>query len=514
MPEVGSCIWLVAREYEGWASAGGVKDVVHDMSRAFTELGWQVHVCLPLYGFLKDRVFQEGHLTWHGRSHHPQFVGEKECWTLEKGNLFLHFFRFSSVENKKGIYTITMDEQNSARKYIHGNGYPDTFRINLEFQWTVAEYWFQTQQLPEKVLVHDGHCSFLPVIAKASPVWKGFFFNVPFFVLIHNAGQGYRQEMPISTENQHLLNLPEQVLKEGVWEQTWDPLVMAASYASLATVSENYAQELLTGKNDFYSGSFGRFLREYQIPLEGITNGFDPYEYDPRFPHRSGIPYRFDPSRGDWLGKDSCRTNLMDAILWKTTQVHGFLKNWRLPLYVFQGRLTSQKGVDDLKEFLEKVLATDAPVNFLVMGVGEERYEKSLKQLALRNQDSEHFLFLNFYEESLARLVFASADFFLMPSLYEPCGLTDLKAQLMGALPIVAKVGGLVKIQDGQTGFCYDRTKENALWDVFQRTRQLALFRPDLLEIMRRQAFRTALSDYRWQDILLKRYIPWFDAEA
>ena len=165
--------------------------------------------------------------------------------------------------------------------------------------------------------------------------------------------------------------------------------------------------------------------------------------------------------------------------------------------------------MDDLRALLEQALAAEIPVNFLVMGVGEERYEKSLIQLAFRNQDAERFLFLNCYEESLARLVFASADFFLMPSLYEPCGLTDLKAQLMGALPIVAKVGGLVKVKDGQTGFCYDRGKEHGLWEVFLRTRQLALRRPDLLEIMRRQAFRSCLSDFRWQDILVKRYLPW-----
>ncbi len=509
MPENGSSIWLVAREYEGWASAGGVKDVVHDMARAFTELGWQVHVCLPLYGFLKERVFHDGQRSWRGKSQHPVFRQEGECWTVSSGNLQLHFFRFPSVEHKQGIYTVTLEEQNHALKLVHGNGYPDTFRINLEFQWMVAEFWFQNALVPAKVLVHDGHCAFLPVISKASPFWKGHFAKTQFFVLIHNAGQGYRQEMPVSVENQRLLGLPEQVLKDGVWEQTWDPLVMASAYARLATVSENYAQELLTGKNDFYSGSFGRFLRENQIPLEGITNGFDPYEYDPRFPHRSGIPYRFDPSRGDWLGKDSCRNSLMEAVLWKTSHVHGFLANWRLPLYVFQSRLTSQKGVDDLRELLEQALGSEVPVNFLVMGVGEERYEKNLIQLAFRNQDSERFLFLNFYEESLARLVFASADFFLMPSLYEPCGLTDLKAQLMGALPIVAKVGGLVKVKDGQTGFCYDRGKERGLWEVFLRSRHLALHRPDLLEIMRRQAFRSCLSDFRWQDILVKRYLPW-----
>ncbi|NNM55223.1 MAG: glycogen/starch synthase, partial [Spirochaetales bacterium] len=126
MPENASSIWLVAREYEGWASAGGVKDVVHDMARALTELGWQVHVCLPLYGFLKDRVFQEGQRSWTGRSQHPVFRHEGECWTVSSGNLHLHFFRFSSVEHKQGIYTVTLAEQNPALKLVHGNGYPDT----------------------------------------------------------------------------------------------------------------------------------------------------------------------------------------------------------------------------------------------------------------------------------------------------------------------------------------------------------------------------------------------------
>jgi len=129
--------------------------------------------------------------------------------------------------------------------------------------------------------------------------------------------------------------------------------------------------------------------------------------------------------------------------------------------------------------------------------------------LARATMDTGRFLFINKFEEALARLVFAAGDFFLMPSEYEPCGLTDLKAQLMGTLPIVHRVGGLVKVHDGKTGFSYEKHHNGGFWGAFLRTLELWQSQPKALAAMRRQAFVSVLEEFQWPRILESRYLPW-----
>jgi len=116
---------------------------------------------------------------------------------------------------------------------------------------------------------------------------------------------------------------------------------------------------------------------------------------------------------------------------------------------------------------------------------------------------------VNKFEEDLAQLVFAAGDFFLMPSEYEPCGLTDLKAQLMGTLPIVHRVGGLVKVHDGQTGFSYEKGRAGGLWGAFLRSYDAWEHHPDRIAQMRRTAFLGVLEEFQWPRILEERYLPW-----
>ena len=95
-----------------------------------------------------------------------------------------------------------------------------------------------------------------------------------------------------------------------------DPLLLAGHYGLLNTVSEQYARELLEEKDRERGAGLGRELRERGIPLAGITNGVDPAPYDPRTPERTGLPFRFDPSRGDLEGKRGCRRQLADRLDW------------------------------------------------------------------------------------------------------------------------------------------------------------------------------------------------------
>ena len=502
-------IWLVARELGGWAEAGGIKDVVHDQARAFPKIGWKAHVVLPLYGFLADRVEFEGHKVWQGHSEHPTKSVPLEAWVVHEGQHTLHFLRCPSFEDKASLYTYTAQDESLDAQKIRGEGFLDGFVMNLEFQWAVASYWAGSGTVPSVVLGHDGHCGFLSTIAKTHSSFAKRFETTIFGLLIHNAGPGYRQEMPPSGFNEQLLGLSSSEVQASLLDHHFDPMVSASRYAKLATVSENYAMELTTGKNDHWSGPFGRWLRNSRVPLEGITNGITTEDKDPRTPKDSGLPVGFDPLRGDWEGKTLCRRHLRETLLLKPLSVHGRLSRWDGPLYVMQGRLTSQKGVDALYDLTAKALREKPLATFLIMAQGERHHEERLINLARNSMGTGRFLFVNKFEDSLARLVFASGDFFLMPSEYEPCGLTDLKAQLMGTIPIVHRVGGLVKVLDEVTGFSYEKGRGAGFWGAFLRSLHLWEQRPEILQSMRRQAFVSVLQDFQWVRILEDRYVPW-----
>lgn len=507
-------IWLVSRELGGWAEAGGIKDVVSDQARAFPQIGWKTDVVLPLYGFLRSRVEAAGKKTWTGASRHPRLKGAIEAWTLKDGNHTVHFLSSPSFVEKNSLYTYTAVDETSNPRHIRGQGFSDGFSMNLEFQWAVASYWAGRGIVPTYVLGHDGHTGFLPAICRTHPGFGAQFSATSFSLLIHNAGPGYRQEMEVTAYHESLIGLPPAETRASVLDHRFDPMVSASRHGKLATVSRNYAQELLTGHNDHWSGPFGRWLRNSRVPLMGITNGISTEDKDPRDPDAAGLPAEFDPLRNDWKGKTLCRRSLREALLLRPSGTYGRLVRWDGPLYVMQGRLTVQKGVDALFDLTARALREAPLASFLIMAQGERRYEERLIHLARDRNDTGRFLFVNKFEDSLARLVFAAGDFFLMPSEYEPCGLTDLKAQLMGTLPIVHRVGGLVKVVDEVTGYSYSKNKDGGLWGAFLRSYHAWQNHPEKLAEMRRKAFVTVLEEFQWTRILEESYVPWLTDSA
>lgn len=502
-------IWLVSRELGGWAEAGGVKDVVRDQAFAFPSIGWTTHVVIPLYGFLRSLVEARGVRDWAGPSAQPGNPVPLEAWTVQDGNHTIHFMGSPRVDEKNSLYTYTAEDEARNPKHVRGEGFVDSFPTNLEFQWAVATFWKGAGIRPPFVLGHDGHVGFLPAIAQAHPEFEDWFQGTTFGTVVHNAGPGYRQEMPVNPVHEALIGLPSAEVRASILDHHYDPLVSATRHSRLATVSENYARELITGQNDHWSGPFGRWLRSSGVPLEGITNGLSTEDKDPRDPVAAGIPAGFDPLRGLWDGKAQCRVALQYRVGASPGPRYGRLADDHRALYVMQGRLTAQKGVEALCDLVARALRDEPRASFLVMAQGEKRYEERLTRLAQGAQEGGRFLFLNFFDEEFARLVFAAGDFFLMPSEYEPCGLTDLKAQLMGTLPIVHRVGGLVKVIDGKTGFSYEKNQDNGLWGVFLKTLELWDTSPGQITKLRRQAFSSAIQDFQWPRILEERYLPW-----
>jgi starch synthase len=219
----------------------------------------------------------------------------------------------------------------------------------------------------------------------------------------------------------------------------------------ITTVSRTYAEEILTPESGF---GLDGLLSKRKLALTGILNGIDYNEWDPLAdPH---LPQTYTKSA--LTGKAACKRALMEQ--------SGLKGDPSAPLISFIGRLSAQKGVDLIAEALPALLKTGAKV--IIIGRGDERYLTLLQSLSERFADS--FYFCPVFNEPLAHLTYAGSDMFLMPSLYEPCGLGQLIAMHYGALPLARKTGGLADtVEDGVTGFLFSDYSAAALIAAVQR---------------------------------------------
>jgi starch synthase len=172
------------------------------------------------------------------------------------------------------------------------------------------------------------------------------------------------------------------------------------------------------------------------------------------------------------------------------------------PLFTFVGRLSSQKGVDKLLGALETLLPKDQNFQVLIQGSGSKEIETALAGLAAKPKNRGRICLLRGYDQQLANRIYAAGDFFLIPSRYEPCGLTDYIAQLFGNLPIVHGIGGLVKVKDGETGFSYAEHKSAALMGAMQTALQTFRANPKKILAMRQAAVKTIHDTYTWDKVL------------
>ncbi|MEM1332604.1 MAG: glycogen/starch synthase [Actinomycetota bacterium] len=243
-------------------------------------------------------------------------------------------------------------------------------------------------------------------------------------------------EPPPSVVSIH--NLAYQGIADGSWleligprashHEWWgdtNPLSGALALADrIVAVSPNYAAEITTP-----SGGFGldQALAARGDALVGILNGIDTDVWDPRSdPH---LPAPFD--RKDLAGKAVCRSALIERL--------GFDDD-ETPLATVVTRLTEQKGIDLLLPIVE--LLDQVPMRIGILGSGDAVQAAELHRLAAAHPD--RLAFVEGYDETLSHLMFAGADVFLMPSRFEPCGLTQMQAMRYGTLPVVTAVGGLV----------------------------------------------------------------------
>jgi starch synthase len=262
-------------------------------------------------------------------------------------------------------------------------------------------------------------------------------FRDVFAVLsVHNAGfQGHE---PFETLAD--IGLPDELFnhRQLEWYGRVNILKGGLVFADLVTtVSSTHAHELRTPAGGF--GLDGVFV-SLRDRLVGIPNGVEQHVWDPAIDPYIASPYTV----ADLTGKRRCRQALQRAA--------GLQRRARVPIFAMSARLVTQKGLDLILGD-PGYFALDAQYVFL--GAGEPRYEAALTEIAER-APTRIAVQLEYSERAEHQLL-AGADICLMPSLYEPCGLTQMRAQRYGTIPVARRVGGLADtIEDGLTGFLFD----------------------------------------------------------
>ena len=458
---------MVSREYAGFAEAGGVKNVVKSLAEAAAGYGFAVTVFLPRYGSnteVLDTCIGEVNINVGDTAHSVRY------FELFRKNIRFIFIDSGIFTEKKDIYTYCTEELDYFREKLHqpdlkkGDGYIDSHEMNVLFQKAVYYYGLQNHTAPQVLHCHDAHTALLPAFISGSRTDNLLFRHTRALITIHNAGDGYRQTFYSFEYAARLTDLPHKVLEYGRIDYTVEPFLVGSAFAHLTTVSPWYAKQLISPEHSPYSYLFSKSLAEKHIHITGITNGIDFAAYDARNTECSGLPFAFDIQKEQFEGKYACRSFLLDTLqaqtcaapLYEGIQQYGSMstQEQNSTLYLmYHGRLVRQKGVEVLLKAIPQILESCPAIRFIVMGQGNPELEAKAIELAAALPGT--FVYCKGYNRKAARLITAAADFIVLPSLFEPCGLEDLIAQVYGTIPIANAQGGLQKIINEKTGFLY-----------------------------------------------------------
>ncbi len=525
----GLTVWMLSREYRELAGAGGVQDVARDLSEALVRSGCSVRVLLPRYGFMDPEGlgFRRLDIGFDVDMNYADRERREAVsfWSTRLNDVEVFLIESERFEEKNDIYTYTAEDEAADPDHRRGTGHYDYFAMNMLHQKATLGLALVTDIRPDIFHCQDAHTAVVPALMREVDGMRHFLGPCSAVVTIHNAGVGYHQEVSDLHFAKANTGLPWRVIYASQLHGAFDPFLAGAAYCPINTVSENYARELQETELDAMTGWLGHALLERGIMLQGITNGINPSEFDPRRPEALGIPAAFDPSTGDLQGKGLCKGHLVrllsterggDAPRFATHEneypgvtLYGSLDGAgrNQPLVTVVGRFSDQKGLDIFAQALEGPLAGTGDFSVVILGYGKEELEDYFRYLATDVQTYRGRLaFLQGYSASLANQIYAAGDFFVIPSRYEPCGLTDFIAQLFGNLPVVRATGGLVKVKEGFNGFSFQETDPHALAVTLRRAIDLFYSDPERIRQMQKDAFVNIFQNHTW-DVVVKRYL-------
>jgi len=456
------------------AKAGGLGDVVGALPKYLNQMGHTAKVVMPMY--------------------RTKFLYANEWDVVHKGgtNLGNWWFEFTVIKektNKLGFDLYLLDINGLLdREKVYG--YDDDTERFVAFQISVLDWLSAWKHQPDVVHCHDHHTALIPFMMKYSHRFANI-KAISSILTIHNAE--YQGWMGWDRSNY----IPEwDMWQWGMldWKNNINPLASGIKCADkVTTVSPSYLDELKYMSNGLEA------LFEYEKgKCSGILNGIDADVWDPSTDTYISHQYTLQQIEA---GKAKNKMQLCEQ----------FNLDFEKPLIVFIGRLVGEKGADLLPQVISDTFYfVGRRMNFLILGSGQPEVEKGLSDL-LNISQYDFNVFIG-YNETLSHVMYAGADFLLMPSRVEPCGLNQMYAMRYGTIPMVRRTGGLRDtVRDfgdaGGYGICYDYASVGDIShgvfravELFRDRKKVSAIRNNIMQL-----------DFSWESSV-KQYISLYES--
>ena len=421
------------------AKVGGLGDVVGALPKYQNKLGHFAKVVMPAYDtkFMRENEFEVVYDGWGkmGFLNFPVRIFREKPNSL---GFDLYLVHIAGLLDRPKVY-----------------GYDDDVERFLAFQIGVLDWINQWEHQPDVIHCHDHHTGLTPFMTANCLQYRRL-SHIPTVLTIHNAQ--YQGQFGWDKLNY----IPEfDTWKTGQleWAGAINPLAAAIKCAwRITTVSPSYLDEISYKANGLES-----LLAAERHKSRGILNGIDNEVWDPA---QDEMLSKLFNGKTVESGKKANKAALCAV----------FNLDPEKPLFTFIGRLVGEKGADLLPAIFNNALSySQGGINILVLGSGEKEVENGL-------EDLKQYFVGNYntyigYNEQLSHQIYAGADFLLMPSRIEPCGLNQMYAMRYGTVPVVRRIGGLkdtvTDIGDGGFGICHNQTSVGDVGHAIGRAYEL-----------------------------------------
>ncbi|MGD9809070.1 MAG: glycogen synthase GlgA [Deferribacterales bacterium] len=463
-------IMFVTSEAAPYAKTGGLADVCSALPKALSGTN-DVKVVMPLYSSIDTVKYGITELMTGCCVHMGNCEEFYSLHHAKDGGVDFYFIKFDKYFSREGIYHTKAGEYGD-------NPYRFSFLSKAAFQ--VAK---DIKFVPDVMHANDWQTALVPYYLKKH--FDPYFADTASVLTIHNIGyQGiyggeFRDYAGIMDEDMHPMAFESfndvNLLKGGI-----------AFADKITTVSPKYAEEI---RGPIGSSGLHDILNHRGGDLSGILNGIDTDVWNPAKDKYIPQNYTYKSLAKKAKNKQELQKRF------------GLTVDPSVALFGFVGRFADQKGMYLMQPAIERAVLEMA-CQFVVVGSGEQQYEDFFGNLPGRFP-GECGSYIG-YSEELAHLVEAGADFFLMPSLYEPCGLNQMYSLAYGTLPLVRATGGLDDTVDNYdeqtaegTGFKFYAISSGALFDTIGWAVSTYYDRPEHIEIMQKRAMK---KDYSWEN--------------
>ncbi len=469
-------ILIAASEAVPFSKTGGLADVVGALAQQLKRMGVDVRVIVPKYKGTKgvERLKQVGHfnvgLGWRNR-----------------------YCGLESTEHEGVTYYFVDNQQYFERENCYS--YADDGERFAFFCRAVLESIQYTGFVPDIIHCNDWQAGLIPAMLKAQYSHIVKMADIKTVYTIHNLK--YQGVFPIPGMNE-MLGLPAEYLRFDGLEYFGNLNCMKGGIVycdALTTVSPTYAKEIQTGE---YGEGLDGTVRAHSAKLHGILNGIDTEMWNPAKDEH--IPTKYSASTFE--KKAGNKMALREAL--------GLDVSEDLPVIGMVTRLVDQKGLHLVRDVFDELMKL--PVQLAVLGAGEREYEMLFRWAADSVYRGRVGLHLGM-NEALAHQIYAGSDIFLMPSLFEPCGISQMMAMRYGSIPLVRETGGLMDTvkpynEYADKGYGFSFSYPNSADMLYTIRRALDFYSQK--EVWSKLALRCMKKDFSWKEPA-KKYIQLYN---